>query len=389
MRDKPSSPSEQNGITHETLRLITFTKLLVPAPSNTILAPFNSPSSVIYHLSAIQMSTTMRGWQFQASSKPFVESLSISPSGIPIPSIKDDEVLVESYATGLNAIDYKILELGLITRLVFPSLTPGLDIHGRVAKIGSKVSKFREGDIVFGGIAPGSKHGALAEYLPVSQDTLAKAPEGLKRDDFVAIASVGMTVLAGLQPHAKPGNKVFINGGSGGTGVAAVQIAKILGYDVTASCSTANVDLVKSLGADTVLDYKSAPIVDQLKDSGAMFDLILDNVGEPANLYRVSSHFLRPEGKFYQVGLGMNLSAGLQFFRNKLAGLLNWGKREYVFITGKSETAVYEQLGAWMADGKLRAVIDSTWEFEDVPKAYERLKTGRAKGKVVVHVKDE
>lgn len=335
------------------------------------------------------MAITMRGWQFQASSKPFVESLSIPPSGIPIPSIKDDEVLVESYATGLNAIDYKILELGLITRLVFPSLTPGLDIHGRVAKVGSKVSKFQEGDIVFGVIPPGSKHGALAEYLPVPQDTLAKVPEGLKRDDLVAIASVGMTVLAGLQPYAKPGNKVFINGSSGGTGVAAVQIAKILGYDVTASCSTANVDLVKSLGADLVLDYTSAPIVEQLKDTGAMFDLILDNVGSPADLYRVSSQFLRPEGKFIQVGLGMNLSAGLQFFRNKLAGLLSWGKREYIFVVGRSETDVYEQLAAWMAEGKLRAVIDSTWEFGDVQKAYERLKTGRAKGKIVVHVKDE
>jgi NADPH:quinone reductase-like Zn-dependent oxidoreductase len=331
----------------------------------------------------------MRAWQFKASSGPMEQNLHIPPSGLPIPSIKDNEVLVESYTTGLNAIDYKILELGLITRLVFPSMTPGLEIYGRVAKIGSKVSNFREGDVVFGSIGPGLKHGALAEYVPVPQNLLASVPEELKKDDLVAIALVGMTVHAGLAPYAKPGNKVFINGGSGGTGVAAVQMAKILGYNVTASCSTANIELVKSLGADTVLDYTSAPINDQLKDRGVMFDLILDNVGTPANLYRASNAFLRPEGKFIQVGIGISLSGIFQLFSNNLTSLFSWGKRQYIFVDAKPSTAIYEQLAEWMVEGKLHAVIDSTWEFGDVPKAYERLKTGRVKGKVIVHVKED
>ncbi|EUC38135.1 hypothetical protein COCCADRAFT_22477 [Bipolaris zeicola 26-R-13] len=335
------------------------------------------------------MATTMRAWQFKASSGPMEKNLSIPPSGLPIPSIKDDEVLVESHATGLNAIDYKILELGLITRLVFPSMTPGLEIYGRVTKTGSKVAKFREGDVVFGSIGPGPKHGALADYVPVSQDLLAKAPEGLKGDDLVAIALVGMTVHTGLAPYAKPGSKVFINGGSGGTGVAAVQMAKILGYEVTASCSTANIELVKSLGADNVLDYTTAPIIEQLKDRGEVFDLILDNVGAPANLYRASTPFLRAEGKFVQVGLGVSLSGVLQLLGNNIASLLSWGKRGYVFVDAKPSTAVFEQLAEWTIEGKLRAVVDSTWEFGDVPKAYEKLKTGRARGKVVVHVKED
>lgn len=331
----------------------------------------------------------MRAWQFKASSGPMGKNLHIPLSGVPIPSIKDNEVLVENYATGLNAIDYKVLELGLITRLVFPSVTPGLEICGRVTKVGGKVTKFKEGDVVFGALGPGIKYGALAEYVPVPENFLAHMPNGLNKDDVVSIALVGMTVYAGLVPYAKPGNKVFINGGSGGTGVAAIQIAKILGYDVTASCSTTNIELVKSLGADTVLDYTSAPIVDQLKNRGEGFDLVLDNVGAPANLYRVSKAFLRPQGKFIQVGAGLNVRGVFQLLTNNIASLLSWGKRKFVFVDAKPDTAVFEQLAAWMVEGKLRAVIDSTWEFGDVPKAYEKLKTGRAKGKVVVHIKQD
>ncbi|CAG5188108.1 uncharacterized protein ALTATR162_LOCUS11873 [Alternaria atra] len=330
----------------------------------------------------------MRGWQFNSASGPMEKNLSIPSSGLPIPAIKKDEVLIESHATALNPIDYKILELGLITRMVFSGLTPGLEIYGRVVKVGSNVAGFQEGDIVYGGLTPGAKHGALAEYVPVPHNLLTKVPQGLKGDDMAAIASTGMTVYAGLEPYAKPGNKVFINGGSGGTGVAAIQIAKILGYHVTVSCSTKNIELVKSLGADKVIDYTTGPIIQQLKDTGTMFDLVLDNVGAPANLYRVSSAFLRPEGKFIQVGIGMNLGAAVQFFGNKLTSLLNWGKREYIFVDGNPRTAVFEQLAAWMEQGKLRAIVDSTWEFSEVPKAYEKLKTGRVKGKVVVHVKD-
>jgi NADPH:quinone reductase-like Zn-dependent oxidoreductase len=317
------------------------------------------------------------------------KNLSIPPAGLPIPTIKQDEVLVESHVTALNPIDYKLLELGLITRMVFSSPTPGLEIYGRAAKVGSNVTSFREGDIVYGALGPGPKHGALAEYVPVPQRLLAKVPEGLKGDDMVSIATTGMTVYAGLQPYAKPGNKVFINGGSGGTGVAAIQIAKILGYHVTVSCSAANFELVKSLGADAALDYTKAPITKQLKDTGAMFDLILDNIGAPANLYRASSAYLRPEGKFVQVGLNMNLGGAVQLLGNKLTSFLGWGKRQYLFVEGNPRTAVFEQLAEWVQQGKLRAIVDSTWEFSEVPKAYERLKTGRAKGKVVVHVRED
>jgi NADPH:quinone reductase-like Zn-dependent oxidoreductase len=317
-------------------------------------------------------------------------NLSLAPS-LPLPPLAPSSVLVENYATSLNAIDYKILELPVIPRLLFSGSTPGLEVFGRITRIGSSVTSFKIGDLVYGANAPGGKHGSLAQLVPISKKLVAKVPESLreKPDDLVAVASVGMTVYAGLSPYAKPGNRVFINGGSGGTGVAAIQIAKILGYDVTVSTSTPNIDLVRGLGADTVLDYTTAPIVQQLKDSGAIFDLILDNVGAPANLYRVCTPFLHPDGKFVQVGLDMNLAGIWQLATNNLLSAFAWGKRGYGLVDAKGSRAIFEQLAAWMEEGKLKAVIDSTFDFGDVQKAYEKLKTGRARGKVVIHIKED
>jgi NADPH:quinone reductase-like Zn-dependent oxidoreductase len=332
---------------------------------------------------------TMKAWQYQAASGPMEQNLFLPSAGIPLPLIKEDEVLVENYSTAVNPIDYKITELPLIPRLLFRSpITFGLDICGRIIQVGSQVQNFRVDDIVYGAVAPAVKHGGLAQFVPISHKAIALVPEGLKADDMVSIASAGATVYAGLKPYFKPGDRVFINGGSGGTGVAAIQIAKTLGYHVTTSCSTSNIELVKSLGADTVLDYTAAGIVDQLKDLGVQFDLILDNVGAPADLYKVSDTFLRPNGKFVQVGLGLSLSGAFQFITNSLYSFFRWGKRQYVFVDGKMETAVFEQLATWMKEGELHAVVDSTFEFGDTPKAYERLRTGRARGKVVVRVKE-
>jgi NADPH:quinone reductase-like Zn-dependent oxidoreductase len=353
---------------------------------NTQTLFLNRTTAQHHHLKN-QMYPSMRAYRFRPSSRPMESNLSLSP-GLPLPPIKDDEVLIENYSTGLNAIDYKILELPLIPRFLFPNTTPGLEVCGCIAQIGSKVDDFKVGDMVYGANAPGSKHGSLAQFVPISEKLIAPVPEGLKADNLVAVATVGMTVYAGLKPYANPGNKVFINGGSGGTGVAAIQIAKILGYHVTVSTSSRNAELVRSLGADTVLDYTTAPIIRQLKDSGAVFDLILDNVGAPANLYRVCTPFLRPEGKFIQVGLDMNLAGVWQLATNNILSALSWGKRQFIFVDAKANRAIFEQLAIWMEQGKLRAVIDSTFEFGEVPKAYQKLKVGRARGKIVVHIKE-
>ncbi|KAF2024244.1 NAD(P)-binding protein [Setomelanomma holmii] len=332
---------------------------------------------------------TMKGWLFQASSGPMEKNLTQPSSGIPRPKIKGSEILVENFSTALNAIDYKVLELGFITNLVFKSVTPGLDVCGRVVEVGSKVTNYHVDDIVYGALPPAPTNGALAQFVPIPAASVALVPKGLPSDDMVSVGVVGLTVYAALKPYVKPGSKVFINGGSGGTGVMAIQVAKILGADVTTSSSTANLELCKSLGADTTLDYTSAPIAQQLKDSGAIFDLVVDNVGTPANLYRASSTFLQPQGKYVQIGLAVSFAGFRQFITNKITSLLAWGKREWIFVDASAnQHEAYDQLAAWMREGKIRAVIDSKFEFSEVPKAYERLKTGRAQGRVVVHVQE-
>ncbi|PVH86443.1 reticulon-4-interacting protein 1, mitochondrial precursor, partial [Cadophora sp. DSE1049] len=330
----------------------------------------------------------MKAWQCRPGPGPVEERLFLSAQGVPKPTITDTQVLVETYSAALNPIEHKILELGLAKKLMFRApVTAGMDVCGRIAEVGKDVDSFRVGNVVFGACDGVFGGGSIAEFVAVSKDTIALVPEGADAADMASIAVVGMTTYQALKPHVKKNCRVFINGGSGGTGVASIQIAKALGCSVTTSCSTANIELCKSLGADEVLDYKSGDIIKQLQSKEQPFDLILDNIGTPANLYRASPSFLEPGGKFLQVGLGMSLSAMRQLIGNLLIpGFLGGGKGKYVLVMAKGNTACFEQLATWVQEGKLRPVLDSTFEFDDVPRAFERLKTGRAKGKVVVRV---
>lgn len=296
---------------------------------------------------------------------------------------------MEVYSMALNPADYKVPELGLVSKAMVPSpCVPGMDFCGRVAETGNKVDSFRIGEMVFGAHVGSYAQGSLGQFIAVSKNMLASMPDGLKVDDAASIGVAGITAYQALKPYVKQGDNVFINGGSGGTGIWSVQIAKALGCHVTTSCSTANIDLCKSLGADEILDYKSADIVKQLEGKGQVFNHIVDNVGTPANLYKVSYSFLVPDGKFIQVGMGTGFGSLGQLISNAvIPGFLGGGKRGYQMIVAKANAEEFGQLGVWMKEGKIRAVIDSVYEFDDAPKAYEKLKTGRAKGKVVVRVK--
>jgi alkaline phosphatase D len=188
-------------------------------------------------------------------------------------------------------------------------------------------------------------------------------------------------------PNARAGDKVFINGGSGGTGTFGIQIAKTLGCHVTTSCSTPNVGLCKSLGADKVIDYKTSDITKILSDGGPSYDLVVDNVGKPEDLYSSSHHFLEANGKYVQVGTEVSLGGIVSLIsRFVWPGFLGGGKRKFEFVAVKNKAEDFEQLAAWMAEGKVKAVIDQAFAFEDAPKAYEKIRTGRAKGKIVVNV---
>lgn len=335
------------------------------------------------------MTANMKAWQYGSTTGGIEKHLTINDAA-PRPTIKDNELLIEIHAAALNPIDYKLTEGPIVLRLLGSNLIPLADYCGKVVETGKNVDKFRVGEWVFGAKLGELKNGTLAQYCAVPAHMAVLLPEGIKVEDAAGVGIVGLTELQALKPNVKSGDHVFINGGSGGTGVYGLQIAKALGCHVTTSCSTANVEFCKSLGADEVIDYKKEDIVQTLSAKGPIFSLVVDNIGTPQNLYKSSDTFLLPAGKFVQVGGGLSLGALMQTgSKMVLPSFLGGGKHSFQQLMAKASSDDLEQLAAWMKEGKLKGVVDSAWEWEDAPKAFEKLKTGRAKGKVVIKVPHE
>jgi len=304
------------------------------------------------------------------------------------PTPTDEQVLVRVRAASINPYDWHFLEgtpklmRGMIGGLRKPKdIRLGADYAGVVEAIGKNVTNFKPGDEVFGG-----RQGALGEYVCVKADrAIAHKPAELTFEQAASINIAGLTALQGLRDKGKvqPGQKVLINGASGGVGTFAVQLGKIMGADVTGVCSTRNVDLVKSLGADHVIDYTK----EDFTKSPERYDVMLDNVGNHS--LSECKGVLTPAGKYVLIGGG---GAGDQGF---LGGL---GKALWAMVFSKF---VNQQMGMMMADanqkdltiladmmqsGKLKPVIDRTYKLEQVPDAIRYVEQGHAKGKVVITV---
>jgi alkaline phosphatase D len=331
----------------------------------------------------------MKAWQYDSVAGGLEKNLKINETAAQ-PAIGDDEILVEVHAMALNPVDYKVTEGGMPLMLLGSQCIPGADFCGKVAKTGKKIDSFQIGEWVFGAKVGAISNGTLGQYVSVSKDTLTSLPKDVKVDDAATVGIVGLTEIQAIKPNVKAGDKVFINGGSGGTGVYGIQIAKALGCHVTTTCSTGNVKLCESLGADEVIDYKTTDVVEALAAKGPVFQLAVDNVGAPANLYKQSASYLAPNGKYVQVGASTSIGGFAQISSNLLLpGFLGGGKRSYQMLMTKTSTDDLRQLGAWMKEGKVRAVVDKVFEWEDAPRAFEKLKTGRSKGKLVIHVKQD
>jgi alkaline phosphatase D len=165
---------------------------------------------------------------------------------------------------------------------------------------------------------------------------------------------------------------------------------RCLSTEVTTTCSTGNVKLCESLGADEVIDYKNADIVKTLAGKGPIFQLAVDNVGSPADLYKQSASYLVANGKFVQVGASPSLGGFAQITSNLLVpGFLGGGKRPYQMLMTKAVPDDLKQLGVLMKEGRVKAVLDEVFDWEDAPKAFEKLKTGRSKGKLVIRIKQD
>jgi len=292
------------------------------------------------------------------------------------PVVKENDVLVGVHAAALNAGDYFSMRGSpwFVRFFVgFPKPKDhilGWDVAGTVEAVGKNVKRFQPGDEVFA-----SCTGALAEYACAAEDKIAMKPTNLTFEQAAAVPTAAITALQGLRDAGKvqPGQRVLINGASGGVGTFAVQIAKSLGAEVTGVCSTRNVDLVRSLGADHVIDYTQ----EAFTRSGLRYDLILDNVGNRS--FSECRRALTPGGTLLpntgHAGMGYVLMAfALSLFVHQQG-------RPFISTPNAEDLFILKDL---IEAGKVTPVIDRTYRLSETPEALGYVGEGHARGKVVV-----
>ncbi len=294
------------------------------------------------------------------------------------PAITDDQVLVRVYAASINASDYFSMRGSpWLARFSVGFPKPrdyilGWDMAGRVEAVGRAATQFQPGDAVFGAVSH-----AFAGYVVASASKLAPKPANLSFEQAAAVPTAGITALQGLRDagQVQPGQQVLINGAAGGVGTFAVQIGKALGAEVTGVCSTRNVEMVRAIGADHVVDYSKQDFT----RSGQRYDLILDNVGNRA--FSDMRRVLTPQGRIIpnsgHGGMTYVFKAFLlaPFMRQQ-------GKPLMATTNGKDLAALNELIEA----GKVAPVIDRTHPFEEIPAALGYAAKGHVRGKVVITV---
>jgi 2-desacetyl-2-hydroxyethyl bacteriochlorophyllide A dehydrogenase len=292
------------------------------------------------------------------------------------PVVAPDAVLIRVVAAGVNPADsvFRRGDLKLIIRLKFPFI-PGLDVAGVVAEVGANVTKFRPGDAVYA-MLPNAIMGGYAEYVAVAETCVAPMPESLTFGEAAALPCAALTALQSLRDKLalRPGGHVLINGGSGGVGTFAVQIAKIMGATVTATCSDRNLDLVRSLGADAVIDYNSTDVT----AGDARYDAVFDAVGVLP--FDKIKRVLCPGGAM--VTVNFNLANPLAMLRARF----DRQQRKLKSILVQPVGADLDTLREWVEAGKLRPVIDKVYPLEDAPEAQRHSDTRRTRGKIVLAV---
>jgi NADPH:quinone reductase-like Zn-dependent oxidoreductase len=299
------------------------------------------------------------------------------------PAPKDDEVLIKVHASSVNAYDWHMLRADpFFIRIMAGLFKPkhkilGADIAGRVEAVGSNVNQFQPGDEVFGDVS--GRGGGFAEYVCTREVSLALKPDGMSFEEAAAIPLAAVTALQGLRDKGKiqSGQRVLINGASGGVGTFAVQIAKSFGADVTAVCSTGKMDMVRSIGADHIIDYTK----NDFSKSEQHYDLIfVANGNNPISAYKRA---LNPNGILVLGGGSM-----AQFYRAMLFG-------PWIFMTGSNKMVNYVAqptqkdlifMGELMKADKVKPVIDRRYTLSEVPEAIRYLEEGHAPGKVVITV---
>lgn len=289
------------------------------------------------------------------------------------PTPGNNQVLIKVHAASVNAADYRTMGMGSVpNNKIF-----GVDVSGQVSAVGREVKMFKVGDLVFGDISA-SGSGGFAEYVVTYEKYLTIKPAEVPDEQAAALAMAGVTALQGLRNSGKirSGQKVLICGAGGGVGNFAVQLAKHFGAEVTATCGTSNVDLVRSLGADRVIDYT----VEDFSTGQARFDLILVvNGGRPQHDYQ---KVLVPGGICVVAGGPLS-----QVIKALITGpFTTFGKSKISVLAAKPNAQDQAWLINLVRDGKLRVVIDRRYPLQETAAAMHYLNQGHARGKVVINI---
>lgn len=292
---------------------------------------------------------------------------------LPAPKPKDDEVVVEVAATSVNPVDWLVRDGGATSfvKVAFPVIL-GCDLAGKIVEVGANAKRFSVGDEVFA-MMP-QDWGAHAGRVALAEHLVVKKPTNLSMVEAASIPVVAMTALLGLRKRGqvRKGERVLVNGASGGVGLSAVQIAKALGTSVTAVCGSASFDLVKRLGADEVIDYRTT----DFKTKDETYDLVFDCIGNAP--YSACKRVLR--GRRVHVTTTPGLGTFIRQFFNPLFGVKVFG----LITRGAGDEL--EFIKSLVAGGQLEPVIDKVFPFAEVAAAQEYSKAGRAKGKIVLEL---
>jgi len=314
---------------------------------------------------------------------------------VPKPEPRDDEVLVQVHAAGVNQLDSKIRDGEF--KLILPYRLPvilGHDVAGVVVEVGPRVRQFKPGDEVYARVDD-FRIGTFAEFVPVKEGSLALKPKGLTMEEAAAVPLVALTAWQALVEKAKlaRGQTVFIQAGSGGVGTFAIQLAKHLGATVATTTGTANVAFVKSLGADIVIDYKTQDFADVLRDC----DVVLNS--QDAKTLDQSLGVLKRGGKLISISGPPDPAFGAAIGAPALVKLvmrwLSWGIRrrakrravDYSFLFMRPDGSQLREITALLDAGAIRPVVDRVFPFESTNEALACVDAGRSRGKVVVKVK--
>jgi NADPH:quinone reductase-like Zn-dependent oxidoreductase len=307
------------------------------------------------------------------------------------PVARDNEVLIRVCAASVNPLDWKLLKGGpalvrILLGLGKPHVKrPGVDVAGTVEAVGRKVTQFKPGDEVFG-----TCRGAFAEYATSEsglglKSVLVTKPNNVTFEQAASVPVAALTALQGLRDrgHVQSGQSVLINGAAGGVGTFAVQIAKWFGANVTGVCSTRNVDMVRSIGADRVVDYTQ----DDFTTNSHRYDLFLDCVGNHS--LTACRRVLNPKGKLVMVGAPGDASLTGLLGRSIGALVLSpFLSRKMCFFIAKVNKEDLITLGDLMASGKITPVIDRRYRLNEVAAAFLYMEEGHARGKVIITVED-